>query len=367
MWDLVTFFFHNIKLGLHNSTFYYKDQKPNSSILDYPLSNKHSGRVYLFEGQHIQLLEPLGTQVRQISVTHASQTRRIHCWCRKGGSRKETLTWLISSFWSWLSEVYTDVQKTGRFTEKTRKAEGHNPSFPSQLPSEYLFLNIFHLGSPKGSHTLHAQHFLHSLLLQTHLSSINSCLSYSQRTKAPTPTGCQPLLPRWVKYQCLARLPLRSLSSHTTSHLSLSSSCHHSSPPHQQKSLNDTLLPCQPFPLFFSSQKWPGGSDGKESACNRETQVWSLGWEDPLEKGMPTHSSILAWRIPWTEEPGRLQSMGSQRVRHDWVTNTLKNTTLRMFLHFLGLPWRLSSKDSTCQCRRCGFDSWVGMTPWRRK
>ena len=45
--------------------------------------------------------------------------------------------------------------------------------------------------------------------------------------------------------------------------------------------------------------------------------VQSLGWEDPLEKGKATHSSILAWRIPWTEEPGRLQSMGSQRVGHD--------------------------------------------------
>ena len=49
----------------------------------------------------------------------------------------------------------------------------------------------------------------------------------------------------------------------------------------------------------------------------QETQVQSLGWEDPLEKGMATHSSILAWRIPWTEEPGRLQSMGSQRVGYD--------------------------------------------------
>ena len=48
-----------------------------------------------------------------------------------------------------------------------------------------------------------------------------------------------------------------------------------------------------------------------------ETWVRSLGQEDPLEKEMATHSSILAWRIPWTEEPGRLQSMGSQRVRHD--------------------------------------------------
>ena len=51
-----------------------------------------------------------------------------------------------------------------------------------------------------------------------------------------------------------------------------------------------------------------------------ETWVWSLGWEDPLEKGMANHSRTLAWRIPWTEEPGRLQSMGSQRVRHDLVT-----------------------------------------------
>ena len=49
----------------------------------------------------------------------------------------------------------------------------------------------------------------------------------------------------------------------------------------------------------------------------QETQVRSLGWEDPLEKGMTTQSSILAWRIPWTEEPGGLQSMGSQRVGHD--------------------------------------------------
>ena len=49
----------------------------------------------------------------------------------------------------------------------------------------------------------------------------------------------------------------------------------------------------------------------------QETQVQSLGQEDPLEEEMATHSSVLAWRFPWTEEPGRLQSMGSQRVRHD--------------------------------------------------
>ena len=49
-----------------------------------------------------------------------------------------------------------------------------------------------------------------------------------------------------------------------------------------------------------------------------ETPVWSLSLKDPLEEGVATHSSVLAWRIPWTEKPGGLQSMGSQRVKHDW-------------------------------------------------
>ena len=52
----------------------------------------------------------------------------------------------------------------------------------------------------------------------------------------------------------------------------------------------------------------------------QEMQVWSLGQEDPLDKGMATHSSILSWRIPWSKETGGLQSMGPQRVEHDWVT-----------------------------------------------
>ena len=51
----------------------------------------------------------------------------------------------------------------------------------------------------------------------------------------------------------------------------------------------------------------------------QETWVLSLDWEDPLEKDKVTHSSILAWRIPWTEKPGRLQSTGSQRIRQDWL------------------------------------------------
>ena len=59
----------------------------------------------------------------------------------------------------------------------------------------------------------------------------------------------------------------------------------------------------------------------------QETQdrlVRFLGQEDPLEKKMATYSNILRWKIPWTKESGTLQSMGSQRVRHDWVTNTLR-------------------------------------------
>ena len=110
--------------------------------------------------------------------------------------------------------------------------------------------------------------------------------------------------------------------------------------------------------LYFCH--FPGGSDNEESTCNTgdlgsipgsgrspgegidcplqysgasrvaqlvknppamwETWAWSLGWEDPLEEGMATPSSVLAWRIPWTEEPGGLQSTGPQRVRHDWMT-----------------------------------------------
>ena len=54
-----------------------------------------------------------------------------------------------------------------------------------------------------------------------------------------------------------------------------------------------------------------------ESACNTETQVRSLGQKVPLEKGLATHSSVLAWKVLWTEEPGGLQSIGLQRVRHD--------------------------------------------------
>ena len=70
------------------------------------------------------------------------------------------------------------------------------------------------------------------------------------------------------------------------------------------------FVPPSPSPFF------PGGSYCKVSAYNEVDRVQSLGQEDLLEKEMATHSSILDWKIPWTEEPGRLQSMGSQRVGH---------------------------------------------------
>ena len=66
----------------------------------------------------------------------------------------------------------------------------------------------------------------------------------------------------------------------------------------------------------------PDGSDGKNPPAMQNTWVRFLCWADPLEKGMTTHSSILAWKIPWTEEPGRLQSTESQRVGHNCATNT---------------------------------------------
>ena len=71
--------------------------------------------------------------------------------------------------------------------------------------------------------------------------------------------------------------------------------------------------------LIYSIMGFPAGASGEEPACQcrwmQQTWVQSLGWEDPLEEGMVSHSHILAWRIPWTEETGRLQSIGLQRVR----------------------------------------------------
>ena len=85
----------------------------------------------------------------------------------------------------------------------------------------------------------------------------------------------------------------------------------------------------------------------KNLSAMQETQVWSLDGEDLLKKKMTTHSRILAWRIPWTEEPGRLQSMGSPKVGHDWATKPPPS----------GDP---VTETLGSQCRGPGFDAWLG-------
>ena len=129
-----------------------------------------------------------------------------------------------------------------------------------------------------------------------------------------------------------------------------------------------------------------GGQVVKNLPARQETRVWSLDWEDPLEKGMATHFSILARRIPWTEEPVGLQSMGSQRVRHDWATNTqsilkeispeysLEGLMLKLQLQYFGhLIWRTDHwKRPWCWERLKagegddrGWDGWMAsLTQW---
>ena len=95
--------------------------------------------------------------------------------------------------------------------------------------------------------------------------------------------------------------------------------------------------------LYLWLQGFPGGSDSKESAFNVEDPALIPEFqEDPLEKGVVTHSSVFAWRIPWTEEPGGLQSMGSQRVGYDWVTFT----SMSLWLQGLWV-WRRNSLNKT--------------------
>ena len=85
----------------------------------------------------------------------------------------------------------------------------------------------------------------------------------------------------------------------------------------------------------------------------QETWVQSLGWEDPLEKEKATHSSTLAWKTLWTEEPGGLQSMGSQRVGHDWATSF---SVFSYFLPSVGgfFTLELQSCYLTWKCRQLG-------------
>ena len=92
-----------------------------------------------------------------------------------------------------------------------------------------------------------------------------------------------------------------------------------------------------------------------------ETWVWPLGWEDTLEEGMATYSSVLLGESPCTEEPGRLWSMGSQKVGYYWET---ENSTF--ILGGVSFIAQLVKKKILLQCRRLQFDSWVGNIHWRR-
>ena len=110
----------------------------------------------------------------------------------------------------------------------------------------------------------------------------------------------------------------------------------------------------------------------------QKTQVWSLGREDPLKKEMATHSCLLAWEIPWTEEPGGLQSTGSKKSQTQLRDSTHTQGLLGQNVCGreadgdaqkieIGFPWWLSGKESACQCRRPEFDPWVWKIPWRKK
>ena len=85
-----------------------------------------------------------------------------------------------------------------------------------------------------------------------------------------------------------------------------------------------------PTPVFLG---FPGGSDGIESACNVGNLGLIPGWEDPLEEGMATHSSIFAWRSPWTEEPGGLQSIGSHSQTRQTRLSTHACRTCSLHTH----------------------------------
>ena len=135
---------------------------------------------------------------------------------------------------------------------------------------------------------------------------------------------------------------------------------------------------------YFGHLMWrgfPGFSDGKESACNagdlgsmpglgsppwegNGNPLWFLGYEDPMEKGLATPSSILAWKIPWTEEPGGLQSTDLPRVGHDWATNTFTLLIRRSTL--LKKTLMLEKTEGRRRRNNRGWDGWMASrTNWK--
>ena len=101
---------------------------------------------------------------------------------------------------------------------------------------------------------------------------------------------------------------------------------------HRENQANCSFQFCSNF--LYGSQMAQRVNNLPVMQETQETLVQSLNWEDSLEEEMAIHSSILAWRIPWTEEPGGLQSLGSQRVRHDWARLSKQASKLNSFLSF---------------------------------
>ena len=99
---------------------------------------------------------------------------------------------------------------------------------------------------------------------------------------------------------------------------------------------------CQFYIILYLCKGFPAGSAVKNLPAMQEpqeTRVWSLGWEDPLEGGMATHSGFLAWRISCAEEPGGLQSIGLQRVGHDWSDLACMHAHIFMHDIIIGAHW----------------------------
>ena len=113
-------------------------------------------------------------------------------------------------------------------------------------------------------------------------------------------------------------------------------------------------------PVFLC---FPGGSDGKESTYNAGDLGLITGLGRSSEEGMTTHSSILAWKSPWTEEPGRLQSMGSQRVRNDWAQHTYKHIHIHICIY---ICWRRQWHPTPVLLpgKSHGRRNLVGCRPW---
>ena len=114
--------------------------------------------------------------------------------------------------------------------------------------------------------------------------------------------------------------------------------------------------------LLLISRACPMAQMVNNLPAMQETWIWFLGQEDPLEKGMTTHSSLLAWEIPWTEQPGGLQSMGSQRVRHNWATNTLMDIWMVTDLCHYNDVWTFCPNHMTAFGVTRG--SWSVLSKW---